>query len=227
MIGGDIFASISAALSSHGLIPRGGFNFTADDDAPVGPSSVPAKSVLLVGQAGGTPWPHFEAWLAKQPPGIENPLDTWSRGIIGAIADEFGARAVSPSDRPFLPFQQWAMRAEGLKPSPLGILMHPRYGLWHAYRGALLFDVELAFAAASQPAHQCDSCIGKPCLKTCPVNAFSRRGFAYEQCLAHIRGPTGSACRENGCLARNACPHGSAYRYSAGEQAFHMRAFMR
>jgi hypothetical protein len=228
MIGDDVFASISAALSPHGLILRGGFfNFAVNEEAPPGPSGDPARALLLVGQAGGAPWPHFQAWLAKQPPGIDNPLDTWSRAIIGVVAEEFGARAVSPSDRPFLPFQQWAMRAEGLKPSPLGVLMHPRYGLWHAYRGALLFDAELALPAAPPPAHLCASCVEKPCLKTCPVNAFSSDGFAYAACLAHVRGPAGSACREGGCLARNACPYGRAYRYPAEEQAFHMRAFIR
>ncbi len=31
----------------------------------------------------------------------------------------------------------------------------------------------------------------------------------------------------DGCLDRNACPYGTAYRYPADEQAFHMAAFMR
>ena len=221
------FDPLSAALSRHGLILRGGFNFAAGDDPPPGPSGDAAKAVLLVGQAGGAPWPQFEAWLAKQPPDMENPLDRWSRETVGAVADEFGARAVSPSDRPFLPFQQWAMRAEGLKPSPLGILMHPQYGLWHAYRGALLFDVELALPAALPAVHHCDSCVEKPCLKACPVSAFSSSGFAYADCLRHVRGSAGAACRDGGCLARNACPVSGAYRYSAGELAFHMRAFLR
>ena len=94
---------------------------------------------------------------SKQPPAIANPLDTWSREVIGAVAETFGARAVSPSDRPYLPFQQWAMRAEGLRPSPLGILMHPQYGLWHAYRGALLFEDEIAFERLAAELHLCDA----------------------------------------------------------------------
>src|SRR5690606_15239242 len=110
---------------------------------PPGPSGAPARAVLLVGQAGDAPWPHFMDWQRAQPAGLANPLDAWSRMVIADVAGRFGARAVSPSDRPFLPFQQWAMRAEGLRPSPLGILVHPEYGLWHAYRGALLFDVEI------------------------------------------------------------------------------------
>ena len=220
-------SAIAGKLGGHGLIPRGGFNFAPDESTPPGPSGSPAKSILLVGQAGDAPWPHFLRWRQAQPAGLGNPLDTWSREVIGGVAEEFGARAVSPSDRPWLPFQQWAIRAEGLKPSPLGILMHPEYGLWHAYRGALLFDVEIAIQAPEAVIHLCDLCDGKPCLKSCPVGAYSQRGFAYQDCLDHVRGPSGAPCRTGGCLDRNACPYGTAYRYPADVQAFHMAAFIR
>jgi len=216
---------LALALAEYGLILRGGFNFGPDDNPPTALSGAPARAVLLVGQAGATPWPHFQDWRRKQPADLENPLDTWCREVIGRIAQDFGARAVSPSDRPFLPFQQWAMRAEGLKPSPLGILMHPEYGLWHAYRGALLFDVERAAEPVHEPIHLCDACVGKPCLKACPVDAYNPAGFAYEDCLVHVRGPEGKPCRSIGCLDRNACPFGIAYRYPAEMQAFHMKAF--
>jgi hypothetical protein len=223
----DLVEQSTTALSRHGLILRGGFNFGVDETAPPGPSGPPAKSVLLVGQAGSAPWPHFLQWRQSQPQGLSNPLDTWSREVIGDVAQEFGARAVSPSDRPYLPFQQWGCRAEGLKPSPLGVLMHPEYGLWHAYRGALLFDVEIPIQAPQEVIHLCDLCPGKPCMKACPVGAYSPDGFAYQACLDHVRGPSGEPCRTGGCLDRNACPYGTAYRYPADEQAFHMAAFMR
>ena len=216
---------IATALSAHGLILRGGFNFAVGETTPTGLSGAPIKSVLLVGQAGAAPWPHFLRWRVTQPQAIANPLDTWSRDVIGAVAVTFGARAVSPSDKPYLPFQQWAMRAEGLKPSPLGILMHPQYGLWHAYRGALLFDDELPVQAAEAAPHLCDSCVEKPCLKSCPVDAYSAQGFAYPSCLAHVRGADGEPCRGGGCLDRNACPYGTAYRYPSNVQAFHMASF--
>ncbi len=220
---GSRIDGMAAALAAHGLILRGGFNFADREAAP--PESSGAKSVLLVGQAGAAPWPHFLKWREQRAKDIANPLDTWSREVIGAVAEEFGARAVSPSDRPFLPFQQWAMRAEGLKPSPLGILMHPEYGLWHAYRGALLFEDELAIAEPHAAIHLCDTCVDKPCLKSCPVDAYSRQGFAYEACLGHVRGPLGEPCRSGGCLDRNACPYGTDYRYPPEVQAFHMAAF--
>jgi hypothetical protein len=218
---------ITTALAEHGLILRGGFNFADSETAPPGASRAPATSVLLVGQAGATPWPHFTAWRKRQPNGLQNPLDTWAREVIGSVAEQFGARSVSPSDRPYLPFQQWAMQAEGLRPSPLGILIHPEYGLWHAYRGALLLDVEISIQPLADVIHLCDLCVGKPCLKACPVDAYSQDGFAYEACRDHVRGPLGEACRAGGCLDRNACPFGAAYRYPAEVQAFHMAAFTR
>jgi hypothetical protein len=216
---------IAAALSANGLILRGGFNFAAGETPPSGPSGVVAKSALLIGQAGAAPWPHFLRWRERQPQAIANPLDTWSRQVIGAVAEIFGARAVSPSDRPYLPFQQWAARAEGLKPSPLGILMHPEYGLWHAYRGALLFEDEIALPEPGEVIHLCDGCVEKSCLKSCPVDAYSPEGFAHQSCLAHVQGADGSPCRSGGCLDRNACPYGTAYRYPLEVQAFHMASF--
>lgn len=222
---GDLLRKLTLALTRHGLILRGGFNFADGEQSPAVSSSTSARSVLLVGQAGAEPWPHFSRWRDARPPTLDDPLDTWSREIIGAVAEEFGARAVSPSDRPYMPFQQWAMRAEGLKPSPLGILMHPRYGLWHAYRGALLFDHAIEIEPPGNVVHLCDACVEKPCMKACPVAAYSPGGFAHEACLAHVRGPDGAPCRTAGCLDRNACPYGTAYRYPAEARAFHMRAF--
>jgi hypothetical protein len=220
-----LIENIAAALARDGLILRGGFTIADGEAATPGLSDATAKSVLLVGQAGVAPWPHFLRWREIQPQAIANPLDTWSRHVIGAVAEKFGARAVSPSDRPYLPFQQWAMRAEGLRPSPLGILMHPQYGLWHAYRGALLFEDEISVQPAEAVIHLCDACVEKPCMKSCPVDAYSAKGFAYQSCLAHVRGPNGEPCRSGGCLDRNACPYGTAYRYPADVQAFHMAAF--
>ncbi len=221
----SLIENMAAALSAHGLVLRGGFNFAGGEETPSGLSGAAAISVVLVGQAGAAPWPHFLRWREGQSGTIANPLDTWSREVIGAVAETFGARAASPSDRPYLPFQQWAMRAEGLRPSPLGILMHPQYGLWHAYRGALLFEDEIALPEPRDVIHLCDACLEKPCLKSCPVDAYSADGFAHKACLAHVRGQNGAPCRTGGCLDRNACPYGAAYCYPPQVQAFHMAAF--
>ncbi|RWK43671.1 MAG: hypothetical protein EOR45_39035, partial [Mesorhizobium sp.] len=78
------------------LILRGGFNFAGGEETPSGLSGAAARSVLLVGQAGAAPWPHFLRWRQGQSQTIADPLDTWSREMIGAVAKTFGARAVSP-----------------------------------------------------------------------------------------------------------------------------------
>jgi hypothetical protein len=217
---------LAAALSAHGLVARGGMDFEPGEASPPGPSAAPAKSVLLVGHAGSSIWPHFQAWRAGQAGDLLDPLDAWSRHIIGEVAERFGARAVSPSDRPFLPFQASAMRAEGLRPSPLGILMHPVWGVWHAYRGALLFDRPAGFPShARMMRHPCDACVEKPCLGACPVAAHSLDGLDYPACLGHVRSSAGYPCATSGCLDRNACPVGTEFRYTIDQQAFHMAAF--
>jgi hypothetical protein len=225
---------IAEALAAHGLILRGGFAFEPGEEAPALSAGRSARAVLLVGHGGGSIWPDFTVWRAAQRPDLADPLDTWARTIIREIAGEVGARAVHPSDRPFMPFQKWAIRAEGLQPSPLGILMHPSFGLWHAYRGALLFDdpnVAGEIAAANRgravPAHPCDSCAERPCLRACPVSAHSAAGFDYPGCLSHVRSAAGHRCATAGCLDRNACPVATEHRYPAVMQDFLMTAFAR
>ncbi len=208
---------IADLLSPHGLILRGGFNFATGEARP-------ARSVLLVGHGGAGFWPHFQAWRSDHR-NVADPLDTWSRSVIDDIATRVGARACYPNDRPYLPFQNWAMRAEGLKPSPLGILMHPRFGLWHAYRGALLFEHNVRIGERPEPHHPCEACEEKPCLAACPVGAFGAGGYAVDPCRRHVRAD-GVTCREQGCIARNACPHGQGFRYPPDIQARFMASFL-
>lgn len=213
---------LAALLAASGLIPRG----TAALAEPlVLPDGSTAKSVILIGHAGSSIWPHFSKWLEGRSKDEPNPLDTWSKEVIGAAAREFGGHAVFPSDKPYLPFQQWAMMAEGLKPSPLGMLIHPVYGLWHAYRGAVLFSDLTLSLGVEKLSHPCDTCIEKPCLSACPVNAFSDDGFAVGDCRTYLTSHSGHHCMDNGCQARGACPVGMEYAYVPGQMRFHMRAF--
>ena len=211
---------LSAALAPHGLMMRGSFEF--------GPEEALSGTIVLVGSAGDGWWQPFQNWFSRQYGSIENPLDSWTREIVGALSDACGARLVMPNDRPYAPFQQWAMRAEGLRASPIGILIHPEYGLWHSYRAALLFEAPLSEKVnqpVEKPIHPCDACIGKPCLNACPVGAHSPSGFDHTACLAHVRGGQGSDCRAQGCFSRNACPVGTNWRFRPETQAFLQRAF--
>ena len=202
---------LAAIVARHGLITRG-------------VASHGSKSVILIGHAGSSIWPHFTTWLKAQDTVPADPLDAWSKEIVGAAAAAVGGHAVFPSDQPYHPFQQWAMQATGLKPSPLGILIHPVYGLWHAYRGAILFDDLTLSHGVEKLSHPCDTCVEKPCLSACPANAFSDVGFAVASCRAYLESIEGRHCMDNGCAARGACPVGRDYAYIPEQVRFHMRA---
>ncbi|OBZ93871.1 ferredoxin [Pararhizobium polonicum] len=222
----DVLSKLRAALAPHGVFLRGVVTFTAGEGAPVLKDGQVARSVVLLGNAGGSIWLAFERWRKDTlEGGGENPLDTWSKTVIGPVAQRLGATAYFPSDPPWQPFQQWAMRAEGLKASPLGILIHPEYGLWHGYRGALGFDHALAPTMPDSRAHPCDECSAKPCLSSCPADAVLSSGFQVSPCRAHLKTREGQAgCMAGGCRARNACPVGVEHRYSTRQLRFHMAA---
>jgi ferredoxin len=219
----SICRSIESALEPSGILLRGTLDFRAGE-GPMLTDRRPAASVLLLGNVGSSIWPAFSAWNH----GCDgpDPLDTWSKQIIGPLAEEFGGTAYFPSDPPWQPFQRWAMRAEGLKPSPLGILIHPQFGLWHGYRGAIGFP-QLVGEGVTIGRHPCDSCQTKPCLSVCPVNAvdIDPGNFTISSCRDHLETREGrDGCMGSGCLARNACPVGVGYRYETAQMRFHMQA---
>ena len=228
---GALDEGLADAVAAHGLIPRGGFRPAPGDDVPdVGDRA--ARALVLVGNAGPAMWRRFAAVRARYPGA--DPLDDWSREVIGGIAARFDALALFPfGGPPHLPFQRWALKAESVHGSPLGMLIHPEYGLWHAYRGAL------AFARAVEPPRDperpspCESCRDRPCLTACPVSAFAhdggagRPGYDVGACVGHIQAPEGADCASQGCKARRACPIGRDYQYQPAQAAFHMAAFVR
>ncbi|KGF70388.1 ferredoxin [Hoeflea sp. BAL378] len=224
---------LEAALAVHGLCLRGSV-VPAEEAAPRLSAGGAAAAIVLVGHGGGGFWPVFEAWRGAHP-GLSHPLDAWSKALIAPLAAAAGGEAVFPSDRPWHPFQQWAMAAESLKPSPLGLLIHPVYGLWHGYRGAILFSPAAAArlgltpdAAGAAPvtSHPCDSCPDRPCLSACPVGAYSPDGFDVAGCRAYLATEAGrQGCMSGGCRARDACPVGRDHRYSDPQIRFHMAAF--
>lgn len=219
--------SIAARLAPHGLHLRGTARFPHGEGGPRLADGQTARSVLLIGNVGGSIWPAFCAWRASQPDrGGDHPLDRWSKAVIGVIATATGATAYFPSDPPYQPFQRWAVMAEGLRTSPLGILIHPRYGLWHGYRGALGLAEEVDEGEGHVSGiHPCDSCCDKPCLTSCPVGAVTAGRFDVAACRRFLGTDAGrEGCMRKGCLARAACPVGGEFRYPEDQLRFHMDA---
>ena len=138
----------------------------------------------------------------------------------------FRRRPCFPFDRPALPFLSWARRAGAGHVSPLGLNIHSTYGLWHAYRAALLFSVTFDIPPQSAGAHPCQTCADKPCISSCPVGAFSGTSYAVDKCASHVGSPAGLDCLDSGCLARRACPVGQGFTYHPYQAQFFMRAFI-
>ncbi|MHA1568074.1 MAG: hypothetical protein ACTSXZ_01270 [Alphaproteobacteria bacterium] len=217
-------SALAATLAEYGLIPRGAFHPEAKDGVPALADGAPAATLVPIGHAGPAMWAAFARARRDEP----DPLDAWSRRVLGAVAETFGAAALFPFDGPpYSPFQRWATRAEPVHPSPLGIFIHPDYGLWHGYRGALAFPGRLDREPADTQPAPCVTCADKPCLAACPVGAFTGAEYRVEDCVAHLAAPEGENCMSGGCLARRACPVGLDYAYGPEQTAFHMDAFRR
>ncbi len=216
-------AQIANAIERAGLVARGGFALD-ESDRKAGLTGV--EAIVLVGAAGAQGWSAF-ADSPEVRDGDVHPLDRWSRRVIGALAADLGASAFFPfGGPPHWPFQRWAMRAETVHVSPLGLLIHCDYGLWHSYRGALGFAQPIAVPARTPRASPCETCPERPCLGACPVGAFAPGGYDVDACAAHLRDEAGRACMDGGCLARRACPVGADYTHGPAQARFHMRAFL-
>jgi hypothetical protein len=216
--------TVFAAIRRTSLVPRGAF-LTADSDR-VG-KLADIRTIVLAGIVGRGGWDAFAA-SPEASDGLADPLDRWSRRLIESLARELGGMALFPfGGPPFLPFQRWAQRAEPVHSSPIGLLIHPYYGLWHSYRGALAFREELNVSASAAVPSPCETCTGRWCLSACPVGAFSNEGYDVGACAGHLRSAAGGDCMGGGCLARRACPVGAEHAYGPEQAGFHMRAFMR
>ncbi len=215
--------AINAAVSPAGLITRGGFHPGPDDGVPG-----EAATLVLVGNAGPDMWAAFTAAGGDKAPG-PNRLDDWVQRVVTEIAKTLGARALFPFDVPYLPFQRWARKGEPVHPSPIGPLIHPRFGLWHAYRAALAFTGTIDLPPVEPGRSPCDTCEDRPCLTACPVAAFQATGgVAYDvpACVAHLRAAAGEDCLGRGCAARRACPVGTDFLYAPDQARLHMEAFV-
>ena len=215
-------SDLTSRLESNGLNWLGSFSL-GDNERPFPERSIQPKRIAIIGNVGSRVWPVFEK-ARQEHPGLT--LDQWTERVIGRIAQDFGLDVVYPfGGPPYHPFIRWAKRTGVLFSSPIGLTIHPTFGLWLAFRAALLIVQDLDEPEASAE-HPCENCQDRPCLSSCPVGAFSAEGYQFDACLDQVGSP-GNACREGGCLARIACPVGQDHRYRQPHAAFHMQELLR
>ncbi len=209
---------LSGLAAEAGLRPVGGFEPTPDDGF-----AETTRAVVLLAPQDDVFWPLFTA-SSEYLDGAPDPLDRWSRRVIGSMACALGAKAVFPfTGPPWRPFIAWARRTGRIHASPVGLLIDPEAGLFVSLRGALALKraVDLPGPLTSP----CESCQEKPCLSACPVSALGHGPYDTQACRGFLDTASGQPCREEGCAVRRACPVSRAWPRAPAQSAFHMAAF--
>lgn len=178
------------------------------------------RQLILIGHAGKS------LWASVMAAGIvsENPIDEFSvRTVEQWFARQFpghGCEIIYPGSNA-VNLQALGRIAGWHHASPLRIGILEKWGTWFAYRVVLLADTEFAPTKPSAGDSPCASCRHRICIASCPGSALDGGDLDLGKCVAH-RKRAGSSCQAT-CLARLACPVGSAHRY-CGEQIRHTYA---
>ncbi len=212
------YTALSALTRAHHLDIFGGFHPGPEDGAPKG-----TQTLLLLGPHEPGFW-GFVTGEAEFTDGAPDPMDRWSRRVIGRLACDLGAKAQFPfGGPPYTPFIQWAKRTGRAWESPVTILVHDRAGLMVSYRGALALKerVELPSTPAERPCEACPA----PCLSACPVTALTPDRYDTAACHSYLDTSPGQTCLTQGCAVRRSCPLSQSYGRQPAQSAFHMRSF--
>jgi epoxyqueuosine reductase len=193
-----------------------------------------SRTIIVVGNGGGALWTALRRHAGAHPGWFEraNPLDDFTREIVeGEIAP--AARIGGATAHVVYPFMHDAAtlnfielgKAAGLAgPSILGVVVHPIYGPWIAFRAAILIDQEIDAPGDAAGFDPCPSCTVRSCIPACPVEAIAfPSGWDIPKCLTHrVEDEPDCAPR---CHARAGCVLGPQHRYPDDELAYHqMRA---
>lgn len=216
--GAALLPALTARLEAERLEILGGFAVEPEEEGfPAG-----TRTLLLLGPRE----PGFWAHLTAQPEwGDPDPVDRWSRRVIGRIACDLGAKALFPfGGPPWHPFYRWALRTGRVWDSPVRLLVHAGQGLLVSFRGALaLREVVDLPPAGTKP---CEGCAA-PCLAACPAGALGAGGYDVPACHAWLDRAEGAECMAGGCLVRRACPVSQSYARLPEQSAYHMGQFHR
>ncbi|MFY0690325.1 MAG: ferredoxin [Paracoccaceae bacterium] len=214
------FDALLSAARDRQLDIFGAFHPAPEDNVPH-----ETGTLLLLGPHEPGFWNRLstsDEWRSGKP----DPIDRWSRRIIGEWACALGAKALFPfTGPPYNPFFTWALRSGQAWQSPVSLLVHSRAGLMVSYRGALALKERIALPEVS--AHSpCADCT-KPCLTACPAGALTAEGYDVAACHSFLDTPEGLENMERGCAVRRSCPVSQSYGRLEAQSAYHMSVFHR
>lgn len=194
------------------------------------------KAIVVIGNGGGAFWKKFKHHADKNPRWMarDNLLDDFTRlvierDVISALAGSGNPHTVIypfMNSGPTLNFME-AGKAAGLSgPSILGVMVHPVYGPWIAFRAAILLNESIDEPGAAYRFDPCPSCTARTCISACPAEAVSiAKGWDIPKCLTH-RVEVELDCAPR-CHARAGCVLGPEHRYPADELAYHQMRSLR
>ncbi|WP_422384293.1 hypothetical protein [Roseibium album] len=221
-----VAATIEKDLAAAGFLSLGGFMPEDADGVPALSDGAATRALLLIGSTG----PSLGPVLRLSPEYSDNcpdPLDRYTRRVLGTMASRYGFQILFPFDGPpYHPFQRWAVRCGGFSQSPLGVLAHTEFGPWSGFRAVFLSSSPSDLLTRTSRQGPCETCVDKPCLTICPVNAVSLKGdYDVAGCRTHLEQNPDADCW-SGCLARRACPFGVDHKPPADTARFHMKSFI-
>ena len=181
------------------------------------------QSIVVFGNYGRGLWEAFLNDIKQHPQHLsqhQHPLDDFvlrniqksdpsppsSRRWIRCAADE----------KTFVDFRMLAHHAGLGCISPVGLLIHPEFGLWTGFRAALLSTQKIPLSPPSVDV--CTSCATKVCISSCPAQAVQTTGWSVQKCADFHQQST--LCHGR-CHARLECPIGSSYKHGKLQHEYH------
>lgn len=226
MVHDDAFRArlADAGLNLTGVASAAAWNAAMPPARQTGALLPGARAILVIGNGGSALWNAFLEDLRADPRRLTDephPLDAFVRRRVADADPLLGeARrrwfwATADADV-HLDFRVLAHLAGLGAPSRLGLLLHPKWGVWMGLRAACLLDAELPFSTPSTAA----PCVGcpAPCRTACPAGALDDGAWNVEICTKFHAEDT--RC-ERSCAARLACPIGQEHRYLPEHYAYH------
>ena len=178
--------------------------------------------LLLLGHGGRRLWEEIRRTDGL----VDNPFDEISIALTKQFLRNYlanpPAHFIYPTTDIPLPLQQLGTLAGWHHPSPLGVGINGVYGLWFAYRAAVLTTDIVAPTPPMTAASPCECCTKRPCVGACPAQAVGHAGdFQADACFAQ-RLIANSSCAER-CLARLVCPYFREHQYTNEQVRYHYR----